>query len=137
MARADARHSEATELLHRYGNERLITSTHVRGETWMFLRRRSGHEAVVAFLDARDGTSRPEVVFVGEDVEADALRRRGIRSAADLTAGAGRRIRSRAPHPKPGAAAGRRSRPPYPAVSARMRRVNSAACSYRPKLGMM
>jgi len=74
ISRADARHDEATQLLHRYGNERLITSTQVRGETWTFLRRRSGHEAAVAFLDALDGTSRAEVVFVSEDVEADALR---------------------------------------------------------------
>ena len=74
ISRNDTQHDEATRLLQQYGNERLITTTQVRGETWTFLRRRSGHQVAVAFLDAVGGTSRAEVIFVTEDTEADALR---------------------------------------------------------------
>ena len=41
----DQRHSEAVALLRQMGDQRLITSNHVRGETWTFLRRRAGHPA--------------------------------------------------------------------------------------------
>ena len=70
----DSRHDDARSLLKAHGGEPLITSTHVRGETWTFVRRRHGHRAAVAFLDSLDRTRRAEVVFVGEETEADALR---------------------------------------------------------------
>jgi uncharacterized protein len=70
----DARHPEAVELLRRHGDRRLVTTNHVRGETWTFLRRRSGHGSAVAFLDMLVRTTRIEVVTVGSELEERALR---------------------------------------------------------------
>lgn len=73
-ARRDARHDEARRLLQTHAREPLVTSTHVRGETWTFIRRRHGHQAAVAFLDGLDRTRRAEVLFVKEELEVEALR---------------------------------------------------------------
>ena len=70
----DAHHEEATSLLSRLGDRDLVTSNHVRGETWTFLRRRAGHRAAVKFLDRVERSPRLRVVTVVERVEADALR---------------------------------------------------------------
>jgi predicted nucleic acid-binding protein len=70
----DARHRAAIELLRQYGDADLVTSNHVRGETWTFLRRRAGHRSAVHFLDRLRRTPRLRVVFVTEPLEADALR---------------------------------------------------------------
>jgi uncharacterized protein len=70
----DASHVEAAELLRHYGRETLVTSNHVRGETWTFLRHRAWHAAAVNFLDAVARTARLSVVFVSEDLEEQALR---------------------------------------------------------------
>jgi len=73
-ARADARHEEAVELFTRYADERLLTSNHVRGETWTFLRRRRGFRSAVSFLERVDRTSRLRVEFVSRGLEEEALR---------------------------------------------------------------
>jgi len=52
----------------------LVTSNHVRGETWTFLRRRAGHHAAVGFLDLTDRSERLSVVTVTPEQEAEALR---------------------------------------------------------------
>ena len=70
----DAHHAEAIALSERFGGERLVTSNHVRGETWTFLRRKEGHRTAVAFLDALSRTALVEVVFVNETLEEQALR---------------------------------------------------------------
>jgi len=57
-----------------YGNDSLVTSNHVRGETWTFLRRRYGHGAAVGFLERLDRSSRLRLTFVPEELEAEALR---------------------------------------------------------------
>lgn len=72
--RRDSRHDEALGLLQRHGGTPLVTSNHVRGETWTFLRRRAGHGAAVDFLDVVERSPRVEVVIAGNDVEAEALR---------------------------------------------------------------
>ena len=72
--RRDARHEEALALLEAHSATPLFTSNHVRGETWTFLRRRSGHGAAVDFLDALHGSPRLAVMFVGDHVEAEAIR---------------------------------------------------------------
>ena len=72
--RRDARHAEALALLEAHSATPLFTSNHVRGETWTFLRRRSGHGAAVDFLDALHGSPRLAVMFVGDHVEAEAIR---------------------------------------------------------------
>jgi uncharacterized protein len=70
----DRRHADATALLRRFGGQDLVTSNHVRGETWSFLRTRAWHAAAVSFLDALARTKRLNVVFVSEDLESQALR---------------------------------------------------------------
>jgi uncharacterized protein len=72
--RRDAHHAEALELLEHHAAVPLVTSNHVRGETWTFLRRRSGHGAAVDFLDAVRNSPRLEVVFADGGVEDEALR---------------------------------------------------------------
>jgi len=78
----DTRHEQATALLGTHAHERLITTNDVRGETWTFLRRRAGHAAAVAYLDALERSPRVEVLKVSENAEAAAeqwLRRRDDR----------------------------------------------------------
>jgi uncharacterized protein len=70
----DRRHEEAVALLERFPNEPLVTSSHVRGETWTFLRHRDGHRGAVAYLDMLDETPRASVRRVGEALEDEALR---------------------------------------------------------------
>lgn len=72
--RRDEHHDDAAELLERHGGESLLTSNHVRGETWTFLCRKAGHESAVHFLDRLARTSRLNVAFVNEGLETQALR---------------------------------------------------------------
>jgi predicted nucleic acid-binding protein len=72
--RRDAHHGEAAALLEAAEGERLVTSNHVRGETWTFLRRRDGHRTAVAFLDMLAATARIDVISVDEGMETGALR---------------------------------------------------------------
>jgi uncharacterized protein len=51
----------------------LVTSNHVRGETWTFLLRRAWRDAGVRFLDSLEETDRVQVVFVDEHLEREAL----------------------------------------------------------------
>ena len=73
MATRDANHAAATALLRTVG-ERLVTSNHVRGETWTFLNRSYGHRAAVAFLDAIERTRRLRLEHVSRALEEEALR---------------------------------------------------------------
>ena len=70
----DRRHAEAAALMRERPAAELVTSNHIRGEAWTFLRKRAWHGAAVAFLAALDRTARVNVVFVGEELEAQALR---------------------------------------------------------------
>lgn len=72
--RRDPRHAEARTLLERYADVGLVTSNHVRGETWTYLRRRAGHARAVAFLDALERSPRMQIVFVEEQQEQEAVR---------------------------------------------------------------
>ena len=47
-SRRDGHHDEAVLLLERHARDPLLTSNHVVGETWSFLRRRHGHRQAVA-----------------------------------------------------------------------------------------
>ncbi len=69
----DSRHADAQRLLQVHGDEALLTSNHVRGETWTLLRRRSGHRSAVAFLDLIERTRRVRVEYVSRDLEREAL----------------------------------------------------------------
>ena len=70
----DQHHSGALDLLHDLRDELLVTSNHVRGETWTFLRRRGGHGAAVAFLDMLARTRRVEVIGIELTLEERAFR---------------------------------------------------------------
>ena len=70
---SDARHDDATSLYARYGHAPLLTSNLIRGETWTFLRRRSGHAAAVDFLDRLERSRQTRIVRVTERLEDEAL----------------------------------------------------------------
>lgn len=69
----DANHDDSVALLESHGNSGMLTTNHVVGETWTFMRRRAGHGPAVAFLDAVDRSPRISVKRVTADVEARAL----------------------------------------------------------------
>lgn len=70
----DPHHTQAKGLLAEHQGESLVTTNHVRGETWTYLRRRAGHAAAVGFLDAVDQSPRVRVMPVPQDHEETALR---------------------------------------------------------------
>lgn len=72
--RRDSRHQEASALLSAHHASPLVTTNHVRGETWTFLRRRAGHGAAVGFLDAVGRSPRVRVVMATPDWEDEAVR---------------------------------------------------------------
>jgi predicted nucleic acid-binding protein len=69
----DNRHAAASALATRYADSTLVTSNHVRGETWTLLRRRAGHDVAVEFLDRLDDSPRASVIRVDAEVETQAL----------------------------------------------------------------
>jgi predicted nucleic acid-binding protein len=71
--RRNERHQEAIELLKEYRQQTLLTTNHVRGETWTFLRRRDDHRGAVEYLDMLDQSRRIRVEPVGERLEEEAL----------------------------------------------------------------
>lgn len=80
--RRDVHHEEARSLLEGHAADGLLTTNHVRGETWTFLRRRSGHGAAVDFLDILASSPRVRLDHVTDDMERVAiewLRRRDDR----------------------------------------------------------
>ena len=71
--RRDGNHEPAKALLKSHARAALVTSNHVRGETWTYLRRRAGHASGVAFLEALDRSTRVRVVHVEPALETEAL----------------------------------------------------------------
>lgn len=72
--RADGHHDEARRLMETRLSTSLVTTNHVRGETWTFLRRRGGHGAAVGFLDLSERSHRLTIVTVTPEQEKEALR---------------------------------------------------------------
>jgi predicted nucleic acid-binding protein len=70
----DQRHEEATQLLRALDDAPLVTSNHVRGETWTLLRRRVDHRTALHFLDRTARSERISLMFVSEELEQDAIR---------------------------------------------------------------
>ncbi len=68
----DERHEQASVLVRAHGAANLVTTNHVVGETWTFLRKRHGHRFAVRFLDSAESSPRLRVVTVGSDLESDA-----------------------------------------------------------------
>jgi len=71
--RKDPHHAEAEALLRLHETAVLITTNHVRGESWTYLRRRAGHRAAVDFLDALEQSPRIRVVPIELMQEEEAL----------------------------------------------------------------
>ena len=69
----DAHHDEARAIWHRTTTVGLLTSNHVVGETWTFLRRRAGHSVASRFLDQVAQSRRVAIIHVREELEAEAL----------------------------------------------------------------
>lgn len=72
--RRNPRHPEASALLRSHADRGIVTSNHVRGETWTYLRRRAGHGAAVGFLDSLERSPRVRLVAASAKQEEDALR---------------------------------------------------------------
>jgi len=70
----DNRHAEVRALHQVYARERLVTSNHVRGETWTVLRRRAGHHVAARALELLETAPRLRIEFISRDLEAEALR---------------------------------------------------------------
>jgi predicted nucleic acid-binding protein len=71
----DQHHPAAVELLRKVSGRRIVTTNHVRGETWTTLRRKLWHGRAVEFLDSvgKKG-QRTEVFHIAGELEAEALR---------------------------------------------------------------
>jgi predicted nucleic acid-binding protein len=70
----DPHHREALLIVKRISGRRLVTSNHVRGESWTWFRRKRWHAKAVDFLDSlRAGHSNLKVDFVAEQIEDEAL----------------------------------------------------------------
>lgn len=69
--RRDDNHTLATALWEDRSHP-LVTTNHVVGETWTFLRRRVGHGEAVGFLDTIEASTRVSVVRVEADMEESA-----------------------------------------------------------------
>jgi predicted nucleic acid-binding protein len=67
--RRDANHEAAVRLWAL--GQGILTTNHVVGETWTFLRRRDGHPSAVAFLDAVEATDWLTVIHVDEATERE------------------------------------------------------------------
>lgn len=72
--RRDPLHERSLRLLSTHSRRELLTTNHVRGETWTLLRGRIGHRLSVAFLDALERSPRTRLVHVSEELEEEALR---------------------------------------------------------------
>lgn len=71
LRRRDRHHREARALLDR-GLGAAVTTNHVVGETWTFLRRRGGHARAVSLLETLAATPPLTVVHVEPGVEDEA-----------------------------------------------------------------
>lgn len=70
QATRDARHAEAAALWR--PRSRLVTTNHVLGETWTFLRRAGSHDLAVGFVDRASALRSLVVHHVDERLEQDA-----------------------------------------------------------------
>lgn len=74
MIGRDRHHDAAVELFRQFAGRRIITTNHVRGETWTWLCTRSRHDKAVSFLDSVGrGDGHIQVARVDADPEDEAL----------------------------------------------------------------
>lgn len=70
----DRYHDTAIRLLHQLSGRRIVTTNHVQGETWTWIRRKAWHSKAVQVLDTLEGRNGyAEVIRVSEELEAEAL----------------------------------------------------------------
>jgi predicted nucleic acid-binding protein len=69
----DDRNAEARMLMRAHASASLVTTNHVRGETWTLLRARSGHRSAVEFIDGLGSSARVRLVFVSAELEESAV----------------------------------------------------------------
>ncbi len=74
MIKRDGNHDAAVRLFAQVADRRIVTTNHVRGETWTWLRAKSWHGKAVAFLDSVGGPdSYISVARVPAEPEDEAL----------------------------------------------------------------
>ena len=74
MIKRDRNHEAAVQLFGQVSDRRIVTTNHVRGETWTWLRTKSRHGKAVAFLDSiGEGESYIEVARIASQLEDEAL----------------------------------------------------------------
>lgn len=61
-------------MLISHATDLFVTTNHVVGETWTFLRRKAGHGSAIDFLDRVERSPRVRVIRVEEAEEASAWR---------------------------------------------------------------
>lgn len=69
----DREHGVAVSLVDQLGRVPLLTTNHVRGETWTLLNRRLGHRAATGFLDSLERSLTIETARVSRELERAAL----------------------------------------------------------------
>lgn len=71
----DHHHEAAVRLTRQIAGRRILTTNHVRGETWTWIRRKAWHAKATEMLDNLDAPgSYVQVVRVSEELEDEALR---------------------------------------------------------------
>lgn len=75
MIKRDRYHDAAVRLYEGVAGRQILTTNHVRGETWTWMRSRSWHARAVEFLDSIGAPEqRIQVARVATDLEDEALR---------------------------------------------------------------
>jgi uncharacterized protein len=69
----DRHHDVALSLYRLVAGRRIVTTNHVRGETWTWLRSRTWHGRAVEFLDGLGQRGHVEVDHLPEQLEDEAL----------------------------------------------------------------
>ncbi len=70
----DRHHEAAVRLLRQVAGHRIVTTNHVRGEAWTWVRRKAWHAKAIEMLDILGGRDRyVEVIRVAEVIEDEAL----------------------------------------------------------------
>ena len=75
LIRRDSHHEAAVRLSLQIAGRRVVTTNHVRGETWTWVRRRAWHGKAVEMLDRLDDPNgHVGVSRISEQMEEEALR---------------------------------------------------------------
>jgi len=70
--KSENRHESAKALVRAHAGDRLVTSNHVCGEVWTFVRARIGHRAAVSVVDSIESAARLTLLTVEQDDEREA-----------------------------------------------------------------